>query len=61
MAKTSMPIGFLFPVITMFVFSYEILCFYFWSLSRRYADLIDIVGLDPEAIGRVHIPMEDAN
>ena len=57
--QTKFPVGFFFPNITWVIFGYEILCFYFWSVSRRYSDLVDVAGVDGENIGRV--PMEDAN
>ena len=59
MAQTRLPAGFLFPNVTMIAFVHEIICFYFWSVSRRYADLIDIAGMNGEDIGR--IPMENAD
>jgi F420-0:gamma-glutamyl ligase-like protein len=57
MARTRLPIGFLFPTLTMVVFSYEILFFYFWSVARRYQDLIDVMGENGELLGQD----EDAN
>ena len=41
-ATLKAPIGFAFPALTFEAFGYEILYFYFWSVSRRYADLCDV-------------------